>query len=77
MGLYSTPIDGSSIEAVYLEWELVERIDLVEIIENEVEQWGPGSSWAVVLSSFIDLLLGCLGLSNLYMYILHTHTHAQ
>jgi len=39
----------------YLERELVHRIDFKELIENKVEKRGPGCSWTVVLSGFIDL----------------------
>ena len=41
----------------YLEWELVERVDFLQIIQDEVEQRGPRRSWAVVFPGFIDLFL--------------------
>ena len=44
-------------ESVNLERELVERVDLLEVIQDEVEEGGPGSRWPIVLSRFIYLLL--------------------
>lgn len=53
----------------YLQWELVEWVNFIEVIQNEVQKWGPGCSWSITLSSFIDLLLCYLGLCYLYMYM--------
>ena len=40
-----------------LERELVEWVNLVEVVQDEVEQRGTGSSWTVTLPCFINLLL--------------------
>ena len=40
----------------------------MEVIEDEVEERGTGSSWTIVLASFVDLLLSNLGFSNLRKY---------
>ena len=50
-----------------LEGELVQRVDLDEIIKDEVQQGGPGSSRTVVFSGFIDLLFG--DVSFLYLLL--------
>lgn len=48
-----------------LERELVEWVNLVEVVQDEVEQGGTGSSWTVTLSSFINFLLCYLRLCYL------------
>ena len=41
----------------YLQWELVQWVDLLQVIQDKVQQWRPGSSRSIVLPSNINILL--------------------
>lgn len=49
----------------HLERKLVHRMDLAQVVHDEIEQRGSGSCWPVVLSGLIDLHLRHLGLLHL------------
>ncbi len=38
--------------------DLINRVDLVEVVEDEVEDGGPGSGWTVELSRLVDFEAG-------------------
>jgi hypothetical protein len=50
---------------LYLERELVERIDLLQVVQDEVDERGPSSRWSIVFSRFVYLLLCQQGFSHL------------
>ena len=57
--------DIVSHNRTYLEGELVNWIDLVEVIKDKVEQCSSNGGWSVILSSQVDLSFSDLGLSHL------------
>lgn len=59
MIMQKTPGEG------HLERKLVHRMDLAEVIHDEVEQRGSGSCGSVVLSGLVDFHFSHLGLLDL------------
>lgn len=49
----------------HLEGKAVHRVDLAEVIHDEVEQGGSRSCWPVVLSGLVDFHFSHFGLLDL------------
>lgn len=60
-----SPERGSGVKRFHLERKLVHGVNLAEVTDDEEEQRGPLSCWAVDFSSLVDLCLVLSGLRHL------------